>query len=275
MDRNCVRLRRNKFLFCYHHSVQLFPLVLLVAGGFIGGFFGSAVGSAGLISLPLLILLGFSPHAAVATTRPAAVVLELVSAIRYWREGKLTMRELQKGLLLGIFGAAGGVIGAFVISTVSDQTLRLLFALVISSMLLFLVTKKNWGMHERPERQKHFAILALSTLLIGIYGGFFGFTFGTLMTIALVAFGFTLLQGAALARVIGILTSFAAAVVFAFQSSINYPYAAALGLGFGIGAWVGAGVGARKGNTYMKKLLVAVVVCSVLKLLFDYLQSAV
>ena len=255
------------------NTMQPVALSLLLLGGFVGGFFGSAVGSAGLISLPLLILLGFSPHAAVATTRPAAVVLELVSAVRYWKEGRLSRKELTQGIILGIFGAAGGVVGAFVISVVSDQTLRLLFALVISSMLIFLVAKNNWGMQERPERQRHLMMLTLSTLLIGIYGGFFGFTFGTLMTIALVAFGCTLLQAAALARVIGILTSLAAAIVFAFQSSINYPYAGALGLGFGIGAWIGAGVGVKKGNTYVKKLLITVVVCSVLKLLFDYVHG--
>jgi uncharacterized membrane protein YfcA len=253
--------------------MQYLPLLFLVAGGFVGGFFGSAVGSAGLISLPILILLGFPPHLAVATTRPAAVVLELVSAIRYWREGKLTMPTIRKGLMLGILGAVGGVTGAFIISTVSDQTLRLLFALVISSMLIFLVTKKNWGMHEHPQRQKQLILIALSTFLIGIYGGFFGFTFGTLMTIALVAFGFNLLQSAVLARVIGILTASAAAIVFAFQGSINYPAAVALSIGFAAGAWVGAGVGAKRGNTYVKKLLIAVVVCSVVKLLFDYVSA--
>ncbi len=253
--------------------MQILPLLLLLSGGFLGGFFGSAVGSAGLISFPILILLGFSPHAAVATSRPAAFILECVSALRYWREGKLHAAQLRKGLFLGLFGAAGGVIGAFVISTVSDQTLRLLFAIVISSMLIFLVMKKNWGMHERPERQNKLVLLALSTFLIGIYGGFFGFTFGTLMTIALVAFGFTLLQGAVLARVISILTSLAAAIVFGFQGAINYPIAIALGVGFGAGAWCGAGVGSKKGNGYIKKLLVIVVVVSVGKLLVDYFSA--
>ncbi len=253
--------------------MEFLPLLLLVAGGFIGGFFGSAVGSAGLISLPLLILLSFSPHAAVATTRPAAFVLELVSALRYWREGKLKPEEVRRGLFLGLFGAAGGVTGAYIIIAVSDQILRLLFALVISSMLIFLVTKRNWGMQEKPERQKQFFLLALSTLLIGVYGGFFGFTFGTLMTIALVFFGFNLLQSAVLARTIGILTSLAAAIVFGLQGAINYPYAIALGTGFGIGAWFGAGVGSKKGSTYIKKLLVIVVVSSVVKLVFDYFSA--
>lgn len=249
--------------------MQLSFLVLIV-GGFAGGFFGSVVGSAGLISLPILILLGFTPHAAVATSRPAAFVLEVVSTIRYWREGKLKVKDMKRGLFLGPFGAVGGVSGAYIITAVSDQTLRLLFALVISSMLVFLVTKKNWGMKEQPEKQKQMILLALSTFLIGIYGGFFGFTFGTLMTIALVGFGFTLLQGAVLARTIGMMTSLAASIVFGLQGNIDYPHAAALSIGFATGSWFGAGVGSRLGNSYIKKLLTVVVVASVLKLLYDY-----
>ena len=247
--------------------MSILSLAVLALGGFVGGFFGSAVGSAGLISLPLLILLGFSPHMAVATSRPAAVVLELVSALRYAYEGKLSRTELKMGMLLGIFGAIGGTIGAFVISAVSDQALRILFAIVISSMFLFLTLRKGWGMTERPERKKHIFVLAMTTLALGVYGGFFGFTFGTLMTVALTLFGFTLLQGAVLSRVIGILTSLAATVVFVLQG------AAALAVGYAVGGWVGAGVGSKKGSPYVKKILVIVVVASVHKLLFDYFSA--
>lgn len=274
----CIRLWLLRYLHLVDYSifhatlrcVDIVPLAVLALGGFVGGFFGSAVGSAGLISLPLLILLGFSPHAAVATTRPAAIVLEFVSAVRYWREGKLTPADMSRGLFLGIFGAIGGAIGAVVIASVSEQTLRLIFAIIICSMLLFLVTQKSWGAQEHPERQKHIALIAVSTLLIGIYGGFFGFTFGTLMMIALTAFGFTFLQSTVLARVIGVFTSLGAAIVFGTQESINYPYAIALSIGFGIGAWFGAGVSSAKGSSYIKQLLIVVVLASVGKLLFDY-----
>ncbi len=248
-------------------------LLTLVAGGFVGGYYGAAVGSAGLISVPLLILFGFSPYAAVATTRPAAFVLESMSALRYWRDGKLSPEHIHKGVVLGFFGAIGSVVGAVIIGSVSDQVLRLLFALVISSMLLFLVAKKDWGTRERHERQKNMATLAVVTLITGIYGGFFGFTFGTLMTVVLVWFGCTLLQGAAMSRVIGMFTSVAATIVFISKGSIDYPAAAALGLGFGIGGWLGAGASSKKGNAYIKKLLVIVVVVSVLKLLWDFFAT--
>ncbi len=246
------------------------PLLALFLGGVFGGFFGAMVGSAGLVSIPLLILLGQSPHLAVATSRPAGFVLELVSALRYLREGKLTPLLLRRAFPLCIAAAIGGVLGAIIVAGVDDQTLRLLFSIIISSMFVFLLVKKDWGGVERPQLQRHQAWLALCTFLMSIYGGFFGFTFGTLITFVLVSFGYTLVQSAAMGRTIGACTTLTASIVFLLSGSVNIPYAIALSIGFGIGAWTGAGVGARKGNGYIKTLLSLVVVAAVVKLLYDF-----
>lgn len=244
--------------------------LLLVAAGFAGGFFGSAVGSAGLVSLPVLLFLGLSPHAAIGTSRPAAALLELICAFGYRRGKVLTDTLIRRGLILGVAGAVGSSVGAVLIAYIDDQTLRLLLALLISTMAIFLFMKKKWGMIERPERQKNFLFMALATLLTGLYAGLFGFTFGTLITIVLVGFGYTLVQGAAMGRVIGTLTSAASAVVFAWHGYVDYPYALALGLGFAIGGWFGTQYAVRGGNRYIKILLITVILCSVAKLLWDY-----
>ena len=253
--------------------MYIVQFLLLVAGGFIGGFFGSAAGSAGLVSLPLLLLFGLSPHMAIGTTRPGAVILETVCALRYWREGTLSPLFVRRGLFLGIAGAAGSVTGALILGEVSDETMRLLLSLVITSTTIFLFMKKQWGMIEHPERQTHTTLLMLGTFLAGLYAGFFGFTFGTLIMIVLAVFGYTLLQSAAVGRVIGTLTSSASMIVFAWQGYIDIPYALALAIGFGIGGWIGTRVAVQKGNRYVKVLLVIVVICSVVKLLVDYFYA--
>lgn len=261
------------FCVCYASSVNILALPLLVIGGFIGGFFGSAVGSAGLVSLPILLLLGLSPHAAIGTTRPAAVVLEAISAIRYRREKILTTALLRRGLLLGIAGALGSIIGAILIANVSDQTLRLLLALIILTMTVFLFMKKGWGLQEHPDRQRHLLLIAIGTFFTGLYAGLFGFTFGTVITIVLVGFGYTLLQSAAMGRVIGAMTSTASAMIFLWHGYIRYDYAIALSIGFGIGGWMGARVAVKAGNRYVKILLMVVVLMSVGKLVWDYVGA--
>ncbi len=251
----------------------ILQMLLLAGGGFIGGFFGAAVGSAGLVSLPILLLLGFSPHVAIGTTRPAAAVLEFMSALRYWHDGILTTSLLKRGILLGFFGAIGSITGAILIAGASDQTLRILLALVICTMMVFTFTNRHWGMKEYPEYQRRFVLLAISTVFAGLYAGLFGFTFGTLITVILAGFGYTLLQGAALGRVIGMITSIASAIVFAWQGYVDLPATIALSLGFGAGGWYGARAASRGGNRYVKILLIVVVLCSVLKLLFDFFSA--
>lgn len=246
---------------------------ILIVGGFVGGFFGAAVGSAGLISLPILLLLGLSPHDAIGTTRPAAVVLEAVSAMGY-RRGKILTNDLfGRGLLYGIAGAVGSAIGAVLIAQMTDQMLRLLLSIIILSMTVALLAKKHLGLAEHRQRQRRYVWIAISTFLTGLYAGMFGFTFGSVITIVLSAFGYKLLQSAAMARVIGTITSGAAAAVFAWQGYIHWSVAIALGIGFAIGGWMGARYAAKAGNRYVKVLLVLVVLCSVAKLIFDYVQA--
>jgi len=253
--------------------VQILPFVFLIVGGFFGGFFGAAVGSAGLVSLPILLLLGLSPHVAIGTTRPAAVVLEMISAIRYAKEGVLTPKLFKQGLLLGIAAAVGSTIGAILLAGVSDQMLRLLLAIIITTMVIFLFTKKKWGMTENLERQRHTVLLTIVTCLTGLYAGLFGFTFGTVITIVLVSFGFTLLRSAAMGRVIGLIASTASGIILAWHGYVHIPYSIALSIGFALGSWFGAKAATRGGNTYIKLLFIVVVLCSVAKLLFDYVQQ--
>ncbi|NOS68168.1 MAG: sulfite exporter TauE/SafE family protein [Candidatus Peribacteraceae bacterium] len=251
--------------------MSFFALPLLIVGGFIGGFFGSAVGSAGLVSLPILLLLGLSPHAAIGTTRPAAIVLELISAIRYRRERVLTTPLLKRGILLGCCAAVGSTVGAIVSADLSDQALRLLLAMIILTTTIFLFMKKQWGLQEHPARQRHIVLLAVTAMFSGLYAGLFGFTFGTLIILVLVAFGYTLLQSSAMGKVVGAISSTASGLIFFYHGFIQWDYAIALSIGFGIGAWVGTRVAAKAGNRYVKILLMVVVVASVGKLLFDYI----
>ena len=250
--------------------MSIFPFVVLILGGFVGGFFGSAVGSAGLVSLPILLLLGLNPHAAIGTTRPAAVVLEVISAIRYHREKILTTTLLKRGILLGCFAAVGSTIGAILSADISDQALRLLLALIILTTTVILFMKKKWGLQERPDRQRHIILMAATTMFSGLYAGLFGFTFGTLIIIVLTLFGYTLLKSSAMGKVVGAISSTASGLIFLYHGFIQWDYAIALSIGFGIGGWVGTKVAARAGNRYVKILLFVVVVATVAKLLFDY-----
>ncbi len=247
----------------------LIPLILFI-GGVIGGLYGAAVGSAGLIGVPLLILVGLPIHIVLASSRPAAAILELVSTIRFFKEGKMTRTLFKRGIILGILASMGSIFGVYLVISTNEQYLRLIVSFVIICMFILLLHKNKWGMEERPIRSTHLIFLTLITLAIGIYGGYLGFAFGTLITLPLVAVGYTYLQSAVIGRLIGFLMSTSASIIFLSQGLVNYPYAISLATGYIIGGWIGAGLGAKKGNPYIKKLLTMIIIISIIKLIVDF-----
>ncbi len=251
--------------------MELIHLAIVFTGGIVGGLYGSSVGSAGLLSLPILILLGIPPITAIATTKPAAFVLEIASAMRFYREKKLTNALLKKGILLGIAVAIGSYIGANLVIETDERVVRVLLAAMLLLIFSLLLKKDSWGMKEKPMQRKHHIILIVASLLLGIYGGFFGFAFGTLYAVTLVLSGHTFIQGTVIARVTGTIMSLTSTIVFVFSGLILYNYAIALAIGYGIGGWVGAGIGAKRGNKYIKTLLSGVILISVARLIVEAL----
>ncbi len=247
--------------------MSVVAVALLFIGGMVGGFYGSVVGSAGLVSVSLLTVLGLPPAMAVATSRPAGVVLELVSAVAYWKRGVLTRTEIYAALRLGIASAIGAVAGALLVSYIPNSILNILFSVV---MLGFGFTALDPRWTQRFARPAgNWFVENIGMLFLGVYGGFFAFVYGTLLTLFLVWRGRSFLQSAAQGRVIGICMSVSAAAVFAWQQLINVPYTIPLAIGFAIGAWFGVGAGIRYGENYVKYILRLVVVLAVCKLLLD------
>jgi len=220
--------------------------------------------------VPLLILTGLPIHSAMASVRPAAAILELASAVRFYKEKKITKELFKRGVLLGILAAIGAFAGVRLVVSTNEQNLRLIVSFVIMFMFVLLLNKNKWGMKEKTIDSKHILPLTLATLIIGIYGGYFGFAFGTVITLPLLIVGFTYLQSAVIGRLAGFMMSGTATVMFMQEGLIYFPHAIALAIGYAIGGWVGAGIGSKKGNPYIKKLLTMIIVISVIKLLIDF-----
>ena len=89
---------------------------------------------------------------------------------------------------------------------------------------------------------------------------------GTLMAIILVGSGLQYVQSSAICRLAGVIWSSSASIVFAFNGMIDWRGAAILSAGFSVGGWVGAGIGAKKGEGYIRVLLILVMLASLVKL---------
>lgn len=246
------------------------PTFILFLAGVFAGLYGSTVGSGGLISLPVTLLVtGLPIHAAMATNRFAAIFLDLSSSVRFHINKQLNLKH---GLVLGSIAAVGAVIGTKLLIQVDEKYLQLTVAILLTCVALFMFFQDKLGITEKPVQHKHWLAMGAACFALGIYGGFFGTGFGALMSLVFLLEGYTFLKSAALSRAIGTLVSLASTIVFAYQGLIDYSYAIVLSLGFAIGAWVGAGLGIRKGNKYIKALFMLIMVITVVKLVWEFLK---
>jgi uncharacterized protein len=241
-------------------------LILIFLGGIAGGFYGSTVGGGALVALPLLILVGLPTPLALGTLRFGVVFLELVSSVRFYRAGKL---KLQLGLLLGVIAMGGTFLGVNLLISINVGLMNIIVAILLIIVAMVLLNKDKLGIKEHVMTRRNSVLLALSTAVMGIYAGFFGAGSGVFWTLLLVIFGYSFIESAGIARVVGLCTSLVATIIFGIHGLINYQLAIALASGFAAGSWIGIGVTLRKGDKYIKAVLVLVVAFSVVKLLLN------
>jgi len=240
---------------------------ILFLGGFLGGLYAANVGGGALVGFPLLILAGLPTHSAIATQRFSAVLLELTSAIRFQKEKLL---NLKLAIGLGVIAALGSFLGSNLVLAINERILNLIIGIILLTVSVVLFNRRKIGLKEKKVTRRNLVLTGIATFLLAIYGGFFGAGFGFFIMIVLVLLGYTFIKSAAMGRVIGVFMSTTGALVFAHAGLINYTYGISLGAGFAIGSWIGIGFALKKGNEFVRGLLLIVVLLSVLKLISGF-----
>ena len=100
-------------------------LLLGLAAGVLSGFFG--VGG-GILFVPTLVALGLSQLEAEATSLLAILPTVAVGA---WRQRRYGNVRLRSALVLGVTSIAGAVVGVEIATSLPEETLRRLFAVLL------------------------------------------------------------------------------------------------------------------------------------------------
>ena len=100
-------------------------VLLGLAAGVLAGFFG--VGG-GILFVPTLLALGLSQLEAEATSLLAILPTVAVGA---WRQRRYGNVRLRSALVLGVTSIAGAVVGVEIATSLPEETLRRLFAVLL------------------------------------------------------------------------------------------------------------------------------------------------
>ncbi len=237
------------------------------------GFVDAIAGGGGRVTVPALMSFVPQPHLALGTNKGQAVFGAVSSAASFWR-GQGVNRE-RAPLAFGC-GAIGAIFGALLQLRVKPEPLKpialvLLVAAAALVALRPLITKKK-AAHPHAVRAPNTRLAAIA-LSIGVYDGFFGPGTGSLLIVAFVAFhGDTMTRASGNAKIVNLGSNLASFAIFAWKGTILWPIALPMALSNAIGAALGARTAMKRGDAFVRVVVLCVVVALVVKLGFDFFR---
>ena len=239
-------------------------LIFLI--GLVASFAGATVGGVGLITIPALIFLGFPPKIAIITS----VFGGLGMVGGFYKFHKSAKIDYKLGIPITIASMIGAYLGADALLSVSEDLLGKLIGLVLLVILfIVLLDRKRRGMRRRKAPGKireYFGYLAF--VLIGFWRGFVSAGFAIFATYSLVLmYRRTFLESAGTKTIVLLATAIIASIVYGMNGLLELDAGIALMLGMLMGSYAGASYGIRKGDSWVRKVFIVVVIVAALKLL--------
>lgn len=88
-------------------EITLTIILICCAAFFIAGFVDSIAGGGGLITMPVLLLLGLPAHYTLGTAKLSSCLGSLTALITFWRKGAVIKEVVILGVITSYLGAAG------------------------------------------------------------------------------------------------------------------------------------------------------------------------
>ena len=239
--------------------------ILLFVIGSAAGFLNVLAGGGSSLTLPALIFLGLDASVANGTNRVAILVQNLAAVHSFKREN---YHDSKLSLKLALLTLPGAIAGAIAAVKISDKTFEAILGIVMIGVTISLLIPMPKQKDASSETSVHTLPMYLSMLAIGFYGAFIQVGVGFLLMV-----GLHYLMKLDLVRVnmhkvfIVLIFTIPALILFILTDNVNWIMAISLSLGNAFGAWWSAKVSVRKGEKFIKMILIVAVLIMALKLL--------
>jgi uncharacterized membrane protein YfcA len=250
-------------------------LAALCGFAFLAGFVDAVVGGGGLVQIPALFVLmpQLSPALLFGTNKFAAVWGTLSAAVQYARRVPPiwhTVLPASAAALLFSF------LGAHTVSVVNPALLRPLILVLLVVVLVYTLWRKDFGALHAPRlsRTQQLWIGLATGALVGFYDGFFGPGTGSFLIFAFIGlFGFSFLAASASAKVVNVVTNFAALAYFVSHGDVLYTTALPMAVCNVAGSLLGSRLALRRGSGFVRVLFIVVVGALIARFAYDIFRS--
>lgn len=243
---------------------------ILVGVGMMAGTLNVLAGGGSLFTLPLLIFLGLPPTVANGTNRVAILVQNVGAVWGFRRHGLIPPGWLRIGVPPSILGA---LLGMWVAIQVGDATLQRVLAFLMVAIAIWTV----WNpirppvnaAAEPPGSVPGRIALVVGFFGIGFYGGFIQAGAGFVILAILGAAGLDLVRSNALKVTLVLIFTPLALTGFAMNGLVDWGLGFSLAAGNFLGALLGVRLNVKKGQTWVRKVMVVAVLGFAIKLWLD------
>lgn len=246
---------------------EWYQYIFVVMAGFAAGYINALAGSGSLITLGLLTFLGVPATIANGSNRVGVLIGAISSTASFEKQKVMDWRG---GLMLAAPAVVGSLIGAQIAADLNDAIMDKVIGAVMVLMLgVILFRPKRWlegtnlQFTDRPSLTQ-----IVIFFLIGIYGGFIQAGVGIFLLSGLVlSAGYNLVRANAVKTLIVLVFTLFALFIFIANGQVNWLIGIALAIGNAAGGWFAARMAVERGATFVRFVLIAVVILSALNLL--------
>ncbi|QTN37253.1 TSUP family transporter [Cognatishimia activa] len=244
-------------------------LLLLLGAAFAAGFVDAIAGGGGLITVPVLLLSGANPVTALATNKIQGLFGAGTAALTYAKGGHV---DLKAQILPATIAFAASIAGAFLISVLPTDFIRLLLPILLIAVALYFGLSRGLNDQDRARRMSPMVLMATMVPLVGFYDGLLGPGAGSFYMLAFVGLaGYGVLKATAHTKLLNFASNVGGMLAFAFVASPWWITGIAMGLAQILGARLGASLAQKIGSRLIKPLLITTSLALALKLLWDML----
>ena len=238
---------------------------------FLAGFVDSIAGGGGLISLPAYLLAGLPIHNAIATNKLSSTTGTLVSTLRLVRNH---FADLKLALPCMAASFCGSILGARIALLTSDAILKIVLLILLPIVAFYVLKKKDLepDLTTQPSHRTQLTILISSSLLIGIYDGFYGPGTGTFLLLVYTALAkIDVRTASGNMKLVNLSSNVSALVTFLLAGKVIWTLGLAASVFSIAGHYIGSGMVMKNGTRIVRPIILVVLGLLFLKIISELL----
>lgn len=224
-------------------------------------------GGASVINIPVMLSLGISFPLAISAQKVSGVFWVLPASYNYLKDRKIDWKFLSLFTFIGLIGV---YLGTLVVLSINQRTAEIVVGLLILSLVVYILGKKDIGLIETKVYSKFKQTIAyVFAPILGFYESFFGS--GNAILFSIVTFktkGFDFIDGLGYYYAVGFLWDMLAVIIFVSKGYFSLPVMIPTIIGSVIGGYVGSRYAKYEGNKFIKIMFAIIGSLLGIKLLF-------